>query len=525
MEYIEGESLDHVMARRGRLTWEEVVDLGQQLCAALQHAHEQGIIHRDLKPSNLMILPDGTLKLTDFGIAKDLDVTAADRGQLHGRHRRLHVAGAVPGRARPDAQVRPLLAGRLFYELLTGRKPFDAENADGHVPAARPGHVRAARRGSCSTSRSGWTRSSASCWRRSRNSGRSTPPMVGEALGGVEEKVAAQQERRRRRGPDAADRPHRAATSLRTKPTARPPARLLSGLGKMKKRGRKKAPPAEYKGLKAARYSAGPRSDRRLRLVDDSGRPARTSSMRRRRSSWSRRTPTTGPKRARSGREYLRLYGSRSDDQTRQVQAWADQETVRQAEKQMLNRRKHMAAEGEAEETARRALDREEAGDLAAARQSWQAVANHKKDSDADQRIWGLLGEKRLRRARRRRPPGAATARASATVPPAGSGSAAQKEPEAQMARALHYEEFGDKATAFDLWKLLRDRSGKEGAAPLAPPCLGQMPGVGARRRSGPGRAQGPTCQTRRRSARRGRKGPHGQVADVVQRHHQPVRR
>src|SRR5438552_508203 len=75
MEYIDGESLDHVMARRGRMTWEEVVTLGQQLCAALQHAHEKGIVHRDLKPSNIMVLRDGTLKLTDFGIALDADIT------------------------------------------------------------------------------------------------------------------------------------------------------------------------------------------------------------------------------------------------------------------------------------------------------------------------------------------------------------------------------------------------------------------------------------------------------------------
>src|SRR5262249_20731467 len=75
MEFIEGESLDHVLERRGRMTWEEIVSLGKPLCAALQHAHEKGIVHRDLKPSNLMILPDGTVKLTDFGIAKDLDVT------------------------------------------------------------------------------------------------------------------------------------------------------------------------------------------------------------------------------------------------------------------------------------------------------------------------------------------------------------------------------------------------------------------------------------------------------------------
>src|SRR4029077_19768818 len=76
MEYVVGESLDRVMSRRGRMTWEEVVTLGQQLCAALQHAHDAGVVHRDLKPSNLMILSDGTLKLTDFGIAKDLDSTA-----------------------------------------------------------------------------------------------------------------------------------------------------------------------------------------------------------------------------------------------------------------------------------------------------------------------------------------------------------------------------------------------------------------------------------------------------------------
>jgi serine/threonine-protein kinase len=75
MEYVEGEPLDRKMQRCERITWEELVALGQQLCSALQHAHGKGIIHRDLKPSNLMVLPDGTVKLTDFGIAKDLDLT------------------------------------------------------------------------------------------------------------------------------------------------------------------------------------------------------------------------------------------------------------------------------------------------------------------------------------------------------------------------------------------------------------------------------------------------------------------
>src|SRR3954468_6379941 len=65
MEYIDGEALDRVLSRRGKLGWEEVVSYGKQLAEALQYAHNKGIIHRDLKPSNLMITKAGVLKLTD----------------------------------------------------------------------------------------------------------------------------------------------------------------------------------------------------------------------------------------------------------------------------------------------------------------------------------------------------------------------------------------------------------------------------------------------------------------------------
>jgi serine/threonine-protein kinase len=129
MEYIEGEPLDRAMARRGRLSWEEVVELGKNLCCALQHAHEKGIIHRDLKPSNLMVTKDGVLKLTDFGIAKDMDVTA-----LTSANCTVGTAAYMsPEQCKGERDLTPksdlYSLGVVLYELLTGAKPFKAENA------------------------------------------------------------------------------------------------------------------------------------------------------------------------------------------------------------------------------------------------------------------------------------------------------------------------------------------------------------------------------------------------------------
>ncbi|OWK34863.1 serine/threonine protein kinase [Fimbriiglobus ruber] len=134
MEYVEGESLDRVIARRGssdraggRLGWEEVVQYGKQLCRALQHAHDKGIIHRDLKPSNLMVTRDGVLKLTDFGIAKDTDVTA-----LTNANSTIGTASYMsPEQCKGDRNLSNksdlYSLGIVFYELLTGIKPFTAE--------------------------------------------------------------------------------------------------------------------------------------------------------------------------------------------------------------------------------------------------------------------------------------------------------------------------------------------------------------------------------------------------------------
>jgi serine/threonine protein kinase len=128
MEFIDGEPLDRALARRGRLSWEEVVAYGKQLCSALQYAHDKGIIHRDLKPSNLMINREGILKLTDFGIAKDTDVTA-----LTGQNSTIGTASYMsPEQCKGDKNLTfksdLYSLGVVFFELLSGKKPFYAEN-------------------------------------------------------------------------------------------------------------------------------------------------------------------------------------------------------------------------------------------------------------------------------------------------------------------------------------------------------------------------------------------------------------
>jgi serine/threonine-protein kinase len=129
MEFVDGEPLDRALARRGRLGWEEVLEYARQLCDALHHAHEKGIIHRDLKPSNLMITTDGRLKLTDFGIAKDTDVTA-----LTAANNTIGTAAYMsPEQCRGSRDLTPrsdlYSLGVVMYELVTGKKPFYADNS------------------------------------------------------------------------------------------------------------------------------------------------------------------------------------------------------------------------------------------------------------------------------------------------------------------------------------------------------------------------------------------------------------
>lgn len=128
MELIEGITLKDYISHNGPLPWKEALHFTAQILRALQHAHERGIIHRDVKPQNIMLLQDGTIKVTDFGIARfsqSETQTMTDKalGSVH------YIA---PEQARGDFtsdKVDIYSVGVMLYEMLTGRLPFEADNA------------------------------------------------------------------------------------------------------------------------------------------------------------------------------------------------------------------------------------------------------------------------------------------------------------------------------------------------------------------------------------------------------------
>jgi len=129
MELVEGESLRERLAREGRLTPSEVIELGRQIAAGLQAAHEVGVIHRDLKPGNVLMQPNGRAVITDFGVACSTDSGSEDRPSETLEHAR--VAG-TPAYMAPeqvlglpqDPRADLYALGVMLYELLVGRTPW-----------------------------------------------------------------------------------------------------------------------------------------------------------------------------------------------------------------------------------------------------------------------------------------------------------------------------------------------------------------------------------------------------------------
>ena len=126
MEFLRGTPLDARMNSPLPLTLDDKLNIVAQLCGALNYAHAQGVVHRDIKPANLFILPDGTVKLLDFGVAKLTTSTLTKQGDVLGSVAYMSPEQVNGGEA-IDGRSDIFSAGVLLYELLAGRKPFKGE--------------------------------------------------------------------------------------------------------------------------------------------------------------------------------------------------------------------------------------------------------------------------------------------------------------------------------------------------------------------------------------------------------------
>lgn len=128
MELIEGITLKEYLQKKGHLGWQEAVFFAEQICRALMHAHSRGIIHQDIKPQNVIILRDGTAKLTDFGIAsfattQETRVVQEAIGSVH------YISPEQAKGSKIDYRTDIYSLGVVMYEMLTGKLPFEGETA------------------------------------------------------------------------------------------------------------------------------------------------------------------------------------------------------------------------------------------------------------------------------------------------------------------------------------------------------------------------------------------------------------
>jgi len=128
MEFIEGEDLRSILAGKGKLAPEEAVEMILQVCAGLQAAHSEGVIHRDLKPSNIMRDASGRVVIMDFGLARSIQGDGMTQtGMMIGTMEYMSPEQAMGKEL--DARSDEFAIGLIFYELLTGFMPFQAESA------------------------------------------------------------------------------------------------------------------------------------------------------------------------------------------------------------------------------------------------------------------------------------------------------------------------------------------------------------------------------------------------------------
>jgi hypothetical protein len=128
MEFLRGSSLADRLRRGPAMSLREKLDTAIQLCAGLEAAHAQGVVHRDVKPQNVWLCQDGTVKLLDFGIATAAS-TSGTFADILGNPGYLSPEQIAGGKL--DARTDVFSAGVVFYEMLSGRRPFEADSPTG----------------------------------------------------------------------------------------------------------------------------------------------------------------------------------------------------------------------------------------------------------------------------------------------------------------------------------------------------------------------------------------------------------